>query len=60
MRWPDRYGDMVSFSTIVADLQEALQHDMPQIRFLLLKNPAMAYTRIVEIGRDVGLKYGIQ
>ena len=60
MQWPDRYGDMVNFSTIVADLQEALQHVMPQIRFLLLKNPAMAYTRIVEIGRDVGLKYGIQ
>lgn len=51
---------MVSFSDIVTDLQKALQHDMPQVRFLLLKNPAMAYTRIVEIGRDVGLKYGIQ
>lgn len=51
---------MMSFSTIVVDLQNALKRDMPQIRFLLLKNPAMAYTRIVEIGRDVGLKYDIQ
>lgn len=50
---------MMSFSAIVVDLQKALKRDMPQIRFLLLKNPAMAYTRIVEIGRDVGLKYDI-
>lgn len=58
IHWPD--SDMADFSVIVAELQKALQHDMPQIRFLLLKNPAMAYTRIVEIGRDVGLKYDIQ
>ena len=51
---------MIRFSTIVEDLQSALQHDMAQIRFLLAKNPAMAYTRIVQIGRKVGSKYGIR
>lgn len=47
------------FSEMVGDLQGALRRDMAQIRFLLARNPAMAYSRIVEIGRKTGSKYGI-
>ena len=48
------------FSEITRDLQDRLKKDLAQIRFLLKKNPAMGYTRIVEIGREVGRKYGIK
>ena len=48
------------FSEIVTDLQSELKKDLAQIRFLLKKNPAMAYTRIVEIGKEVGKKYNIK
>ncbi len=48
------------FSEIVTDLQSELKKDLAQIRFLLKKNPAMAYTRIVEIGKEVGRKYNIK
>lgn len=48
------------FSEITQNLQEQLQKDLAQIRFLLKKNPAMGYTRIVEIGKTVGKKYGIK
>ncbi len=48
------------FSEIVEDLQAALRRDMARIRFLLARNPAMAYSSIVEIGRRTGSKYGIQ
>lgn len=48
------------FSELVADLQSQLNKDLAQIRFLLKKNPAMAYTRIVEIGKEVGKKYDIK
>lgn len=51
--------DMI-FSELVADLQSELKKDLAQIRFLLKKNPAMAYTRIVEIGKEVGKKYNIK
>jgi hypothetical protein len=47
------------FSDIVSDLQEQLKRDLAQIRFLLKKNPAMGYSRIVEIGKKVGKKYNI-
>jgi len=50
----------VIFSEIVSDLQSELKKDLAQIRFLLKKNPAMAYTRIVEIGKEVGKKYNIK
>lgn len=33
---------------------------MPQIRMLLKKNPAIAYTRITELGIEVGKKYQIK
>ena len=48
------------FSEIVTDLQSELKKEIAQIRFLLKKNPAMAYTRIVEIGKEVGKKYNIK
>ena len=48
------------FSELVADLQNQLKKDLAQIRFLLKKNPAMAYTRIVQIGKEVGRKYNIK
>ena len=48
------------FSDVVTDLQTELKKDLAQIRFLLKKNPAMAYTRIVEIGKEVGKKYNIK
>lgn len=48
------------FSEIVTDLQSELKKNLAQIRFLLKKNPAMAYTRIVEIGKEVGKKYNIK
>lgn len=48
------------FSELTSNLQSALKRDLAQIRFLLKKNPAIAYTRIVEIGNDVGQKYNIK
>lgn len=47
------------FSTIVLDLQHQLKRDLAQIRFLLKKNPALGYSKIVEIGKNVGKKYNI-
>ncbi len=48
------------FSEIVIDLQSELKKELAQIRFLLKENPAIAYTRIVEIGKEVGKKYNIK
>ena len=48
------------FSEVVTDLQSELKKEIAQIRFLLKKNPAIAYTRIVEIGKEVGKKYNIK
>ena len=48
------------FSELVSDLQVQLKKDLAQIRFLLKKNPGMAYTRIVGIGKEVGRKYNIK
>ncbi|QLH08488.1 hypothetical protein [Candidatus Nitrosotenuis sp. DW1] len=48
------------FSEITGDLQAQLKSNLPQIRILLKKNPAMAYTKITEIGFAVGRKYKIQ
>ena len=47
------------FSEIVSDLQQQLKRDLAQIRFLLKKNPAIGYSKIVEIGKTVGKKYNI-
>ncbi|MBA4454597.1 MAG: hypothetical protein H2B05_06605 [Nitrosopumilaceae archaeon] len=48
------------FSEIVIDLQTQLKRDLAQIRFLLKKNPAIGYSKIVEIGKNVGKKYNIK
>jgi hypothetical protein len=50
----------VIFSEIVLDLQQQLKRDIAQIRFLLKKNPATGYSKIVEIGKEVGKKYNIK
>ena len=50
----------MSFSTISQELQKELKSNLPQIRFLLKKNPAIGYTKITEIGSDVGKKYNIK
>ena len=50
----------MSFSEITKDLQAVLKSNLPQIRFLLKKNPAIAYTRITELGKDVGKKYNMK
>jgi hypothetical protein len=50
----------MSFSAITSELQQQLKSNLPQIRLLLKKNPAIAYTRITEIGASVGKKYKIQ
>jgi hypothetical protein len=45
---------------ITEDLQNQLKSNLPQIRLILKQNPAMAYTKITEIGSGVGRKYGIK
>lgn len=50
----------MSFSAITSELQQQLKSNLPQIRLLLKRNPAMAYTKITEIGSSVGQKYKIQ
>jgi hypothetical protein len=48
------------FTELTSDLQVQLKRDMAQIRFLLKKNQGTAYSRIVEIGKEVGKKYNIK
>lgn len=50
----------MSFSVITQDLQAVLKSNLPQIRFLLKKNPALGYTRITELGKEVGKKYNMK
>lgn len=47
------------FSDIVLDLQQELRRNLAQIRFLLKKNPAIGYSKMVEIGKEIGRKYNI-
>ncbi|HEV2192305.1 MAG TPA: hypothetical protein VGR54_01660 [Nitrosopumilaceae archaeon] len=49
----------MSFSAITQDLQNELRSNMPQIRFLLKKSPALAFTTINEISTKVGKKYNL-
>jgi len=49
----------VTFSEITQDLQRELLSNMPQIRFLLKKNPGLAFTTINEISAKVGKKYNL-
>jgi len=48
------------FKIIVEELQKTLKSNLPQIRFLLKKNPGIAYKEIGEIGKKVGKKYDIE
>ena len=48
------------FTEIAKALQTHLQSNMPQIRVMLKKNPAMAYTLITKLGGEVGRKYGVK
>lgn len=50
----------MSFAAITSQLQGELRSNLPQIRLLLKRNPAMAYTKITEIGFGVGKKYNVQ
>lgn len=50
----------MSFSTITQELQDHLKSNLPQIRLILKRNPAMAYTKITELGIAVGGKYNIK
>jgi hypothetical protein len=50
----------MSFSQIASQLQQELKSNLPQIMLLLKRNPAMAYTKITEVGSLVGKKYGVQ
>ncbi len=50
----------MSFSTITQELQDHLKSNLPQIRLILKRNPAMAYTKITELGTAVGEKYNIK
>ena len=49
----------MSFSAIIQDLQNELNSNMPQIRFLLKKSPSLAFTTINEISTKVGKKYNL-
>ena len=48
------------FTTITEDLQKELKKNFAQIRFLIKKNPGIAYKEILEIGKKVGKKYNIE
>lgn len=50
----------MSFAKITDHLKKELKSNMPQIRVLLKKNPAIAYSRITEIGFEVGKKHNIK
>ncbi len=49
----------MSFSAIINDLQKELRSNLPQIRFLLKKNPALSFSTINEIAGKVGKKYNV-
>ena len=49
----------MSFSSILIDLQKELKSNLPRIRFLLKKSPAMAFTAINEIAGKVGKRYNV-
>ena len=50
----------MSFAAITSQLQQDLKSNLPQIRLMLKRNPAMAYTKITEVGFAVGKKHNIQ
>ena len=50
----------MSFSQISFLLQKELKSSNPQIRFLLKKSPALAFTTINEIATNIGKKYNVK
>ena len=50
----------MSFRTITKDLQDHLKSNLPQIRVILKRSPALAYTKITELGYEVGRKYNVK
>ena len=48
------------FAIITKDLQKELKSNLPQIMILLKKQPAIAYKKIGDIGKEVGKKYDIE
>jgi len=42
------------FAIITKDLQKELKSNLPQIMILLKKQPAIAYKKIGDIGKEVG------
>ena len=50
----------MSFEALTGSLKKELKSNLPQIRFMLKKNPAMAYTKITDIGTQVGTKYNVK
>jgi len=50
----------MSFRTITKELQDHLKSNLPQIRVILKRSPALAYTKITELGYEVGRKYNIK
>ena len=50
----------MSFSQISFLLQKELKSSNPQIRFLLKKSPALAFTIINEIATNIGKKYNVK
>lgn len=49
----------MSFSQISSTLQKELKSNNPQIRYLLKKNPGLAFNTINEMAANVGKKYNI-
>ena len=45
------------FDVIIEELQKELKSNVAQIRFLLMKSPAIAFTTMNEIATKVGKKY---
>ena len=50
----------MNFTDITGELRRAFASDIAQITILLKRSPATAYSRMVEIGHDVGAKYGVK
>ncbi len=50
----------MSFRTITKELQDHLKSNLPQIRMILKRSPALAYTKITELGYEVGRKYNVK
>ena len=50
---------MLSFTGITLELRKDLAANMPQIRFLMKKSPAMAFTAINDVASRTGKRHGV-